>query len=67
MEVLLLTLSIMCSLISSDDLAELGQQEDRFWGDAKGGWLDGDLVREARGKELQYVRKLNVLSSVQSV
>ena len=44
---------------------EMGdQQQEFYWDDAKGGWLDAALVMEARKLEMQYFRKMNVYDKV---
>ena len=35
-----------------------------FWDNVNGGWLPGDEVREARAKEMEYIRKMRVYSRV---
>ena len=39
-------------------------REGKYWDDAKGGWLDPVLVREAREEEMQYVKKHAVYEKV---
>ena len=43
---------------NSLDLASF--QKGAYWDDAKGGWLDNELVQAARKEEMEYVRKHGV-------
>ena len=39
-------------------------REEKYWDDAKGGWLDPVLVRKPREEEMQYVKKHAVYEKV---
>ena len=39
-------------------------REGKYWDDAKGGWLDPVLIRQAREVETQYVKKHAVYEQV---
>ena len=36
----------------------------KFWDHVNGGWLDPELVRATRSKELDYIRKMKVVKVV---
>ena len=54
----------ICSMLDTGDLMSMSGGEDWFWDDSKGGWLDARLVMEARKKELEYVRRMNIYQKV---
>ena len=43
----------ICHMMSTEDLCRMTSDDDWFWDDAKGGWLDGKLVMEAREREIE--------------
>ena len=45
-------------------LMEVNEVTDWFWDTSKGSWLEPGLVMEARKKEIEYVRRMNIYDEV---
>jgi len=54
----------ICGLASDSILKDMGEAEEHDWDDAKGGWLDKEILMEARKKEMEYFRKMKVYDKV---
>ena len=54
----------ICDLASGSILMQMGEDEEYYWDDSKGGWLDKELLMEARKKEMEYFRKMKVYEKV---